>query len=146
MILSHDYSTKFICSFDLSYYPFDTQKCSMKLKLDVRNSFCNIPQLKKKLSSTIQRSVCGNFANLTKGTLEYRGPMDLTQYYIEGYTMEENVKRALGGRRKKAAIVVEFTFKRTVLNEMLTTFLPSAAVCIVSFSTNFYKVKGISCS
>ena len=87
---------------------------------------------------TIQRSVCGNFANLTKGALEYRGPKDLTQYYIEGYTMTESNKRG------KAAIVVEFTFKRTVLNEMLTTFLPSAAVCIVSFSTNFYKVRGLN--
>ena len=62
--------------------------------------------------------------------------MDLTQYYIESYTMTENTER-----NGKAAIVVEFTFKRTVLNEMLTTFLPSAAVCIVSFSTNSYKVR-----
>ena len=38
LILSHDYATKFICSFDLAHYPFDTQKCRMELKLDVRNS------------------------------------------------------------------------------------------------------------
>ena len=36
LVLEHIYSTKFICLFDLAYYPFDTQKCTMKFKLDVR--------------------------------------------------------------------------------------------------------------
>ena len=36
LVLVHIYSTKFICQFDLAYYPFDTQKCIMKFTLDVR--------------------------------------------------------------------------------------------------------------
>ena len=73
--------------------------------------------------------------------MEYRGPKDLIQYYIESYSMTDN-PNGKGG----ADIVVEITFKRTVLNAMLTAILPSAAVCIVSFSTNFYKVSTRSVS
>ena len=70
--------------------------------------------------------------------MEYRGPKDLTQYYIESYIIRDIPE---GKHQGRPGIEVEITFRRTILNEMLTTFLPSAAVCIVSFSTNFYKVK-----
>ena len=48
------------------------------------------------------------------------------------------------GKFKNQVVVVEIIFKRTVLNDMLTTIVPSAGVCIVSFSTNFYKVRNVS--
>ena len=69
--------------------------------------------------------------------LRYLGPQKLTQYYIESYTMKYETK----GKLKNHIVVVEIVFKRTVLNDMLTTIMPSACVCIVSFSTNFYKVR-----
>ena len=37
-------------------------------------------------------------------------------------------------------IQINITFGRRILNQMLTAFLPSFCICLVSFSTNHYQV------
>jgi hypothetical protein len=36
IVISRVYQTSFICKFDMGYYPFDVQDCSMKFALQVR--------------------------------------------------------------------------------------------------------------
>ena len=35
IVTSQDYTTRFICSFNMQYYPFDKQECQMKFMLTV---------------------------------------------------------------------------------------------------------------
>lgn len=44
LILSQDYTTSFICNYDMAAYPFDVQKCSMVfvLKVDHKESNCRV--------------------------------------------------------------------------------------------------------
>ena len=38
----------------------------------------------------------------------------------------------------EADIEIRVTFRRRVMNQMLTAFLPSFCICLISFSTNYY--------
>ena len=58
------FSVDFICIFELSWYPFDTQNCFMNLTLD----------------SSI-------FVMLSPKEVTYQGAVDLAQYYVKNTTM-----------------------------------------------------------
>ena len=55
------YSTKWLCSYNMLYYPFDTQTCPLIME----------PSGNSK-----------TFLLLTEGTHEYLGPTELTQYFV----------------------------------------------------------------
>ena len=59
------FSVDFICIFELSWYPFDTQNCFMNLTLD----------------SSI-------FVMLAPNDVVYLGEVDLAQYYVKNTTMD----------------------------------------------------------
>ena len=56
--VSRFYKTNFICNFDMAWYPFDSQKCSMNFVVDKGSR---------------------DFVALLAHDLEYSGPLDLTQ-------------------------------------------------------------------
>ena len=58
------FSVDFICIFELSWYPFDTQNCFMNLTLD--SSIFVMPSPKE---------------------VTYQGAVDLAQYYVKNTTM-----------------------------------------------------------
>ena len=58
------FSVDFICIFELSWYPFDTQNCFMNLTLD-----------------------SSNFVMLSPKEVIYQGAVDLAQYYVKNTTM-----------------------------------------------------------
>ena len=63
---SRVYNVEWICVYQLTWYPFDTQTCSMILDTDGNSE---------------------EFINLNIGSLEYSGPMDLTQYFVKSTSM-----------------------------------------------------------
>ena len=50
---------------------------------------------------------------------------------------EEMLRQSTNGF---TGVKVNFVLSRRLLNQILTTFLPTIAIVIVSFSTNYYRV------
>ena len=87
----------------------------------------------------------GNFVKLIKNKLNYLGPVDLTQYFTKRFTIhddDELLKTLTNGNK---GVQVEFIFSRRLLNQILTVFLPSISLVIVSFCTSFFKVRTRLC-
>ena len=61
--------------------------------------------------------------------------MDINQYSIQSYAMSDLIVMDEGS----ADVEIRITFGRRVLNQMLTVFLPSFCICLISFSTNYYQ-------
>ena len=107
------YSFKFSCDFYMGVYPFDTQKCSAIFVL---------------------KSNSGKFARLNIDEMSYMGPIDLTQYFVE----DTNISYVeIPGNQ--TGVQVDLVFGRRILSTILTTYLPTSLICIVSFATNYFK-------
>ena len=116
LTISRVYSTHFICEFDMGAYPFDVQTCKAIFTMKGNTGF---------------------FAKMVADELQYLGPIDLTQYYVSSWRMWE--EDALSNDTIGASIQVEITLGRRLLNELLTTYLPTILICIVSFCTNYFR-------
>ena len=62
LVMTQFYNTKFICDFDMRWYPFDTQRCTLLLKM---------------------QGDSWKFVDLLKENLDYSGPKDLMMYFIK---------------------------------------------------------------
>ena len=82
----------------------------------------------------------GNFIKFRKGNLNYTGPVDLTQYYIESYEILDDDEFTMASTNGKAGVYIRIILGRRLLNQILTNFLPCIFICIVVFSTNYFKV------
>ncbi len=110
--ISRVYFSEFLCDFDMAMYPFDTQQCFINL---------------------IPGGNTGEFIELVPGFLNYTGPLELTQYFIKDYKIE-NI--TLSSNR---AVSVSISFGRRILATILTTYLPTLLLCLVCFSTNHFQ-------
>ncbi len=137
--LVHSYILTHECVFDMKYYPFDTQTCRLLFTTKVRIALNGSVQRGNIFVPQLQ-GVSGMFIELKKGYVRYMGPKELTQYYVKSFAIDDNYKNSLMGPAHKA-VVVEIVLGRRVLNQLLTTFLPSGCLCVVAFSTNFFKVS-----
>ena len=68
--IAKTFSEEFICSFDLSYYPFYTQECDLKFKMKGNTK---------------------EFVNLIKGYSTYKGPIQFSTYSIKAPTFTSKV-------------------------------------------------------
>ena len=110
------YDPWFQCRFDMTIYPFDTQICRIVLQM-TGNS--------------------GRFVDITPETLRYLGPTDLTQYFVKKIQMEVTT----ANERRSQHLKIDIVFGRRILGAMLTTFLPTILLCVVSFATNYFKAE-----
>ena len=113
LTLSRFYKTNFICDFDMAWYPFDTQKCSMNFVVDEGSQ---------------------RFVDLSVLNLEYSGPLDLTQYFIKKKTFTE--KTEANGMK---IVFVDIYLGRRLLSIILTVFAPTVILNIVGHSSNYFK-------
>ncbi len=111
--ISRVYDSEFLCEFNMASFPFDTQICSVVM---------------------VMKGNSGNFVRMVKGALNYLGPIDLTQYFIKKVTMSETTILS-----DTFAVKVDIVFGRRILATILTTYLPTFLLCIVCFSTNYFK-------
>ncbi len=74
---------------------------------------------------------------LKKDMLTYMGPIDLTQYYLQSFSFMEGVNTP----HNDNGLQIRLVLKRRVLSEILTTFLPTILIIVVSFSTTFFDVR-----
>ena len=106
------YEIDFICEFDMRFYPFDIQVCTIDLVIPGNTA---------------------KFIDLLPGKLKYSGSKDLAQYYIMAqdiYTTD--IKGKLG-------VQISITLGRRLLGTILTVYVPTVLLNIIGHSTNFFK-------
>ena len=113
LTLNQTHDKKFHCTYLLHYYPFDTQICRVDLQLE-------------KFS---QRNV-----ELLPDQIKLLTDTELTQYYIQTWSLEYNDPGQTSNGLK-----MEIVFKRRLTNELLTTYLPSFLLLLMSYATTFFK-------
>ena len=109
---SRIYSIKFHCEYQMAWYPFDVQTCSMKMVFD---------------------GVLDNYADILPGALHFSGQKELTQYFVK----ESKIRQST--IQRKSAVVVSITLGRRLLGTFLTIFFPTIILNAIGFATNFFK-------
>ena len=104
------YSVKWICSYSMQWYPFDTQSCSMEFRPE-GNSDVNI--------------------KLFVDSLKYEGPQDLAQYFIRNHSMIF--------RDHDESIVITVILGRRLVSINLKVFIPTLIMVIMSQASNYFK-------
>ena len=79
--------------------------------------------------------------DLVSGALKYSGAIDLPQYYVKNTTVFDKFRAS----DTEFGVKVEVVLGRRLLNQLLTTFMPSTFICLVAISTNFFRVRISSC-
>ncbi len=111
--LTRVYSAKFLCDYDMSVYPFDSQKCS---------------------SIFLMKGNAGKFVHLKADNASYLGPTELPQYFV----MKTEISETLVPPQEQA-VKIEIRFGRRVLSTFLSSYLPTFLICLMSFATNYFK-------
>ena len=111
--LSRLYNIDFFCDFDMRWYPFDAQTCFMIMKLGGGTE---------------------KLVSLAPGLLEYLGPEELTQYYVQKYSISETTLR-----NANKGLRTSITFGRRLLGTILTVYLPTVLLNVIGHATNFFK-------
>ena len=96
---SRVYSLQFFCDYNMQWYPFDQQTCSIQMIMD---------------------GVLDSYADLRPRDLLFSGPQELSQYYVKHFLMEKAVINS------RPAVVVSVTLGRRLLglnrNYQITIF------------------------
>ncbi len=108
------YSEKFLCEFDMSVYPFDTQNCE---------------------ATFVMKGNSDNLVRLISKKLNYLGPKDLRQYFVKDMQILDRTLLPDGVQSAN----VRLTFARRILSTILTTYLPTFLICLITFSTNYFR-------
>ena len=109
------YSKIFGCEYQLSMYPFDTQRCTMDMTV-------------KKLEREVLK--------LDPKSVQMLGQVMLTQYVIKSWELAyRNTSNLADG------IHVVIILRRRIVNELLTTYLPSIIILVIVYSTNYLKPR-----
>jgi len=114
--VSRNYNIKFICNYKLLWYPFDTQICSMNFSLLKEDDAYLLEMMKPE-------SIPNNI------------PGEVSQYYMKTVT----VAYANMTNSTTKGIVVSFTMGRMIISQLMTVYIPTALIMIVSYLTTFFN-------
>ena len=106
------YEVEFICTYDMRYYPFDIQICTINLIVD---------------------NNAAQFLKLQPGTLVYTGAPNFAQYYVMSYDIYSSKIKG------KAGVKVSLTLGRRLLGVILTAYTPTILLNVIGHSTNYFK-------
>ena len=113
IVFESSYTKSFSCEYQLQMYPFDLQVCTINLE---------IRKLEK--SSVL----------LFPKEIKMLGQKVLTQYTLMNWKMKPT-----NSSDYSEGVVVTISMKRRLMNEILTTYLPSFIILVIIYSTNFFK-------
>lgn len=116
--MTRQFIAKFACSFNLHTYPFDKQECSINLQL----------------SRAYQDRVSFSLEGWT-GT--YTGPKELALYTVKGVAF-----RSTDDARTELSLGFELHRRQGVI--LLSTFVPSVLLLLVSWAALFLKDLNVS--
>ena len=106
------YDLEFICNYDMRYYPFDIQVCTVDLTITDNDA---------------------NFLKLQPGQLVYSGGAHFAQYSIMKYNIQ--LKKIQG----KDGVRVSLVLGRQLLGVILTAYTPTILLNVIGHSTNYFK-------
>ena len=112
--LRKEFVTVWMCEFNMKWYPFDTQECSMQYKILNKYS---------------------DFVKLVPDNLSYAGPEDLTEYTVKGYMM---CNAKFGRNTKFDGVEVRVTLGRPLISNILIVFIPCIILIIVCHLANAF--------
>ena len=96
------YNVKWICDFDMTWYPFDNQICKM--------IFIETEPL----------------TTLIPSSVSYSGPAELTKHIVKGLTICQTDKMG------RSVIIVEVVLGRPLFGTTLTVFMPTSILLVLS--------------
>ena len=108
-LVYQEWTTEWVCVYQMMWYPFDQQTCHMDLV------------------------ILTDFVVLVPGILKYSGPKDLPSYYVKDFTM------VAAQIRDKEGVQVVVNLGRRTMNIIMTVFLPTILLNIIGHSTLYYK-------
>ena len=102
LFYTRQWTVDWMCDFSMSWYPFDTQMCTMQFYMD-------------------EQSIAFTPANLT-----FSGPKEFPQRFVK------DVKMCSLMIKDRPGIIVEVVLDRPLLGNILTVFLPTGTLTIIS--------------
>ena len=111
--MSRVYQIGWICEYQMNWYPFDTQVCSMTISVT---------------------EDLNDFITIEADGHENLGPVELTQYFIRNTEMNINL---IGDNQQ--AVIFKVTLGRRLLGTILTVFLPTILMNVVGHAANYFK-------
>merc|ERR1712130_800947 len=109
MTMSRFYNIRFICNYQMQWYPFDVQRCKLVLAMQGKSS---------------------DFARLHAQVLQFIGREEVNQYVVISYTMLVS---------EKAELEIEVMLGRRLLTIILTTIVTTVLLNVISYATNHFK-------
>ena len=102
-----------ICEYQMNWYPFDTQVCSMVISVS---------------------EDLNDFITLESNGQEYLGPVELTQYFVRNTEVVTSILQ--DGHQ---AVTGRITLGRRLLGTILTVFFPTVLMNVVGHAANYFK-------
>ena len=109
IIVTQTHYSEFICVFDLTWYPFDTQSCSLRI-------YCK-----------------SDLTALSLKSLDYNGPKELAQYFVRSLSFCPKVLHGKNG------VSVDVMLGRPLVNNVLTIFIPTLLLIIISHVSKIFE-------
>ena len=107
------YTKTFSCDYQLQMYPFDKQECTVDMML---------------------RQIDRRSIVLMPNGIKMIGERLLSQYVIESWQLMH-----LDETNPNKGIYVKIRLRRRIVNEVLTTYMPTILILIIVHSTNYFK-------
>ena len=95
-------TVKWVCDFDMRWYPFDNQKCTIEM-FSSQSSVTMIPS-----------------------SVDYLGQKELTQHIVRGVTICSAIIKG------KSGVIVEVVLGRPLFGTTLTVFMPTTILLVLS--------------
>ena len=111
--MKQTYTHEFQCHFKLAKYPFDRQTCS----IEMTTTDIDAPTMR-----------------LLPKQLFMEQHVDMTLFHMDNWNLDYINKDV-----PQKGISIRIFLKRKIMSEMLTTYLPSFLLLMITFATTFFK-------
>ena len=108
IIYTRPFRVQLTCTFNVAWYPFDFQHCMVELATEGNS---------------------GLYVQLLADSVRYRGPTELSQYFIKRTKIQHDSKK----------VWAEIVLGRRLLSAIMTVFVPTLLINVISYATNFFK-------
>ena len=114
LVMAQVYTKRFQCQYDFQLYPFDTQTCTIRMDASADDL---------------------NIVKLVPNKITMKESLDLTLFEVKSWSLEY-----IDASNKEEGVWMKMDLQRKVMNELMTTFLPSILLMIITFATTFFKL------